>query len=68
MKTNVTTNAATINKNAAIRLCQNAIKDAKNFLTVEGEDELYYAWHRRTIEENEKVIKAILNEPDSDWN
>jgi len=68
MKINCSLNSAAVNKTIAIRFHQNAIKNARDFLAIDGKSDCYYDWHRRTIEENEKAIKAIINDLDTNWN
>jgi hypothetical protein len=68
MKTSFSLNSSAVNKSAAISRHQLAIKNAKELMAVEGNDRSYYDWHRRTIKENENAIKAILDDPDTNWN
>ena len=68
MKHSFVTNSAALNKMASIKLHQNAIKRAREFLAVEGNEPAYYDWHNRSIALNKAQIEAILADADTNWN
>lgn len=68
MKHSFTTNSAAANKMSAIKIHQNAIKSAREFLAIEGNEPAYYDWHNRSIASNKARIEAILSDADTSWN
>ena len=68
MKSSFTSNSIAINKITAIKLHQNAIKNARKLLSVKGNKPEYYDWHNRTIASNKARIESILSDADTNWN